>query len=188
MARGRPSKKAQIIQAACELFIKQGYQGTSIDQVVAAAAVSKPTVYSNFTTKLLLWESVLVEIIQRAEQELTETLKQLEQTSADNPATGWIALWKVWCQQPERIATYRILLGEQYKMQPSTVELFNQLEQVLENHLLAWMKAAKPSDNMLFSLNAVSKEALLMPALLNQDALPEEALHSLISQTLLVAQ
>ncbi|MGR0277514.1 TetR/AcrR family transcriptional regulator [Marinomonas dokdonensis] len=178
MARGRPSKKAQIIQAACELFIKQGYQGTSIDQVVAAAAVSKPTVYSNFATKLTLWEAVLEEIIQRAEQDLAAEIIQLTQAKEQDVLSGWLSLWRTWCAQPERIATYRILLGEQYKMHSSTVALFTQFEEVLHSQLKAWLKTAHGPENAFFTLTAISKEAMLTPALLKKEILDNSLLQS----------
>ncbi|MEO9655371.1 TetR/AcrR family transcriptional regulator [Marinomonas sp.] len=178
MARGRPSKKAQIVQAACELFIKQGYQGTSIDQVVAAAAVSKPTVYSNFTTKLVLWESVLVEIIQRAEQDLAAEIMKLTHANNQDALSGWLSLWHTWCAQPERLATYRILLGEQYKMNSSTLSLFAQFEEVLLSQLKAWLKMAYGPENAFFSLTAISKEALLTPALLQKEVLDNTLLQN----------
>lgn len=178
MARGRPSKKAQIIEAACELFITQGYQGTSIDQVVAAAAVSKPTVYSNFATKLTLWEAVLSDIIQRAEQDLDAQLTQLTEHNEQDVLSGWLALWHTWCAQPERLATYRILLGEQYKMQASTVALFAQFEETLQRQLAAWLKAANGPEEALFALTAITKEALLTPALLQQETLDSSLLQN----------
>lgn len=51
---GRPKdlhKREAILQAACTLFLDQGYAGTSMDAVAAAAGVSKLTVYSHFGDK-----------------------------------------------------------------------------------------------------------------------------------------
>ncbi len=70
MARGRPSKKSHIIDTALTLFSRLGYQGTSIDQVVVTAAVSKPTVYSNFSSKQILWNQALERIIETAKRDL----------------------------------------------------------------------------------------------------------------------
>ncbi|WP_157487876.1 TetR/AcrR family transcriptional regulator, partial [Grimontia celer] len=67
MARGRPSKKGLIAETALTLFQVLGYQATSIDQVVLEAGVSKPTVYSNYPSKLSLWQEVLRQIIERSE-------------------------------------------------------------------------------------------------------------------------
>lgn len=172
MARGRPSKKAHITDAACRLFTKQGYQSTSIDQVVQAAEVSKPTVYSNFPTKLVLWENVVESLIERAKEDMNAALMRLqsEVKTTDNEAllAGWITLWETWVAKQERLAVYRVLLGEQHKMATSTIALFDQFEAVLESVLAKWLEAFNVSLMALFALKAISKEALLMPALLNQ--------------------
>ena len=51
---GRPKdleKGAAILEAAKRLFTTQGFDGTSMDQIAAAAGVSKLTVYSHFGDK-----------------------------------------------------------------------------------------------------------------------------------------
>lgn len=50
-ARPKSDARERIVNAACDLFYKQGYHSTSVDQVIAAAGVSKPTVYNYFPTK-----------------------------------------------------------------------------------------------------------------------------------------
>ncbi len=178
MARGRPSKKAHIIDAACGLFTKQGYQSTSIDQVVLTAAVSKPTVYSNFPTKLVLWENVVESLIERAKEDMDAALENLQfgLKATDNKALvgGWITLWEAWVAKQERLAVYRVLLGEQHKMAESTVALFDQFEAVLESVLTKWLEAFNVTLIALFALKAISKEALLMPALLNQERMSSD--------------
>jgi TetR/AcrR family transcriptional regulator, mexJK operon transcriptional repressor len=44
-------KRATILSAGRELFLGNGYQGTSMDQVAATAEVSKQTVYKHFGDK-----------------------------------------------------------------------------------------------------------------------------------------
>ena len=51
---GRPkdlAKRAAILEAAESLFLQHGYEGVSMDQIAAAAGVSKLTVYSHFGDK-----------------------------------------------------------------------------------------------------------------------------------------
>ena len=55
---GRPKdleKGAAILEAAKRLFIAQGFDGTSMDQIAAGAGVSKLTVYSHFGDKETLF-------------------------------------------------------------------------------------------------------------------------------------
>ncbi len=57
-APGRPKdleKGAAILDAAKRLFATQGFDGTSMDQIAAAAGVSKLTVYSHFGDKETLF-------------------------------------------------------------------------------------------------------------------------------------
>jgi TetR/AcrR family transcriptional repressor of mexJK operon len=49
---GRSARKRQtILSAGRGLFLSNGYQGTSVDQIAAAAEVSKQTVYKHFGDK-----------------------------------------------------------------------------------------------------------------------------------------
>ena len=178
MARGRPSKKAHIVEAACSLFTLQGYQSTSIDQVVVTAGVSKPTVYSNFPTKLVLWETALALLTEQAQDEMQIALGRLQSQKEASLIDGWIFLWQVWVNKAERLAAYRILLGEQHKMAPSTFALFAEFEAVLETTLQVWIAEFSVSPVNFFALKAVSKEALLMPALMKQSMMTKTDLES----------
>lgn len=59
---GRPkdlAKRAAILDAAKRMFLGQGYQGVSMDQIAAAAGVSKLTVYSHFGDKETLFSEAI---------------------------------------------------------------------------------------------------------------------------------
>jgi TetR/AcrR family transcriptional repressor of mexJK operon len=61
-------KRQAIVEAATRLFLQQGYQGTSMDEIAAAAGVSKQTVYKQFTDKPQLFQDIVLGITERAEQ------------------------------------------------------------------------------------------------------------------------
>lgn len=53
-SRGRPrdtEKNRAILAAASDLFLEQGFDGTSMDGIARRAGVSKQTVYSHFSSK-----------------------------------------------------------------------------------------------------------------------------------------
>lgn len=55
---GRPKdmeKRAAILEAAKQLFVKQGFEGTSMDAIANKAGVSKLTVYSHYRDKETLF-------------------------------------------------------------------------------------------------------------------------------------
>jgi AcrR family transcriptional regulator len=53
------SKKKLIVETALPLFLLNGFKGTSIDMVVNACGVSKPTVYNHFPDKAALMLAVV---------------------------------------------------------------------------------------------------------------------------------
>jgi len=55
------AKVAQVRAAACTLFLANGFQRTSMDQVAAKANVSKTTLYAHFASKEALFLSILEE-------------------------------------------------------------------------------------------------------------------------------
>lgn len=57
--RPRVSSRAVLEEAATELFLEQGYQATSIDEIASRAGVSRATFFNYFETKA---EVLLVEI------------------------------------------------------------------------------------------------------------------------------
>jgi TetR/AcrR family transcriptional repressor of mexJK operon len=61
-APGRPKdlgKRAAILEAAKRLFVEQGYDGVSMDEIAAGAGVSKLTVYSHFGDKEALFMAAI---------------------------------------------------------------------------------------------------------------------------------
>lgn len=71
---GRPKdleKRAAILESAKRLFLANGFEGTSMDAIAAAACVSKLTVYSHFTDKETLFFAA---IRARCEEQMPATL------------------------------------------------------------------------------------------------------------------
>jgi TetR/AcrR family transcriptional repressor of mexJK operon len=61
-APGRPkdlAKRAAILDAAKQMFTRQGFDGASMDQIAALAGVSKLTIYSHFGDKEALFVAVV---------------------------------------------------------------------------------------------------------------------------------
>jgi TetR/AcrR family transcriptional regulator, mexJK operon transcriptional repressor len=52
--------RAAVATAATRLFLEKGYQGTSVDDIAAAARVSKRSVYNNFGDKQRLFTEIVL--------------------------------------------------------------------------------------------------------------------------------
>ncbi|MGH8352349.1 MAG: TetR/AcrR family transcriptional regulator [Pseudomonas sp.] len=74
---GRPkdlAKRQAILEAAKTLFLRNGYDGSSMDAIAAEAGVSKLTVYSHFTDKETLFSAA---VQAKCEEQLPELLFEL---------------------------------------------------------------------------------------------------------------
>ena len=65
----RAERQASILAAAAQAFAEAGYAGTSMDDVAAAAGVSKLIVYRHFDSKEELYRSVLTAAADRMSDE-----------------------------------------------------------------------------------------------------------------------
>jgi TetR/AcrR family transcriptional regulator, mexJK operon transcriptional repressor len=73
-------KRASIIEAATTLFLSDGYAGTSMDHIAAAAGVSKQTVYKHFADKERLFCHVVEVLVNAASDSVYEAVHGLEVT------------------------------------------------------------------------------------------------------------
>lgn len=74
-------RKQQVIKHAHQLFIKKGYQATSIQDILECSGISKGTFYNYFPSKSELLKAVFISINKKFENERNELL--LGQNLAD---------------------------------------------------------------------------------------------------------
>lgn len=113
-APGRPKdqeKRAAILEAARRLFITQGYERVSMDQIAAGAGVSKLTVYSHYGDK----DSLFAEAVRaHCEQGMPTSLFDEEaetplRTRLDVIGHAFYAM----VMAPDAVAGHRILCSPQ---------------------------------------------------------------------------
>jgi TetR/AcrR family transcriptional repressor of mexJK operon len=81
MTEDRSARKRRVVvDAAITLFLRHGYLGTSMDQIAAFAAVSKPTVYKFFPDKEQLFTAIVLETLDRAGAPFLAELSRLAET------------------------------------------------------------------------------------------------------------
>ncbi|MDP3971865.1 MAG: TetR/AcrR family transcriptional regulator [Candidatus Nanopelagicales bacterium] len=55
----RPARRAQLLTAAQEIFVSQGFHAAAMDDIADHAGVSKPVLYQHFPSKLDLYLALL---------------------------------------------------------------------------------------------------------------------------------
>lgn len=78
-SRGR-QRKAKILAAATQLFLKIGYGETSIDAIVEKSGGSKATLYSFYPTKADLFRAVVDSIVTSNESQELQSLNNIRDT------------------------------------------------------------------------------------------------------------
>jgi TetR/AcrR family transcriptional regulator, mexJK operon transcriptional repressor len=111
---GRSARKRQaIVEAATALFLEHGYQGTSMDDIAALAAVSKQTVYKNFADKQQLFSDIVLDVAARADAFIAALPRVLADT--DDLEAGLRALARQYLaivMQPRLLQMRRLIIAE----------------------------------------------------------------------------
>jgi TetR/AcrR family transcriptional regulator, mexJK operon transcriptional repressor len=127
--RGYPSKRRAIMDAAAQVFLRDGYTRASVDAIAAAAGVSKQTIYNHFGDKERLLTAVTSaiqdEVIGRQEELLAAAFPDLERLREPGRLRQelldltfeWIRL-----VQGERISALRTLVYAEAAHHPQVLE------------------------------------------------------------------
>jgi AcrR family transcriptional regulator len=147
----RSSKKRQIAQAALPLFLANGFKGTSVDMVVKASGVSKPTIYKHFPDKATLLAHVMVCWL---EAPRTEPLKEaLSRSRNVVPEQAALLLFKqqldavTW--PPETFQLYRLVLAEGWRFLDARCAFESEFVRPCKNLIYAWAVEESVSAELL---------------------------------------
>jgi TetR/AcrR family transcriptional repressor of mexJK operon len=116
---GRSARKRRaIIESATTLFLRDGYGNTSMDQVAAVAAVSKQTVYKQFTDKEQLFRDIVLGVTSNSEAVITDMTAVLRSTDVSSHAelravlTDLARRYLDGVLQPHILALRRLIIAE----------------------------------------------------------------------------
>jgi TetR/AcrR family transcriptional repressor of mexJK operon len=156
-----PAKRAAILEAAKTLFLRHGYDGSSMDAIAAEAGVSKLTVYSHFTDKETLFSFA---VQSKCQQQVPEMLFEL----ADGAPIEGVLLnigrsFHQLINSAESIELHRVLITRgaqsaklsQMFFDAGPQRLLNEMEQLLiKANATGQLKIAKPLNaaDQFFSL------------------------------------
>lgn len=106
-------KRQAILDAAAQLFLASGYQGTSMDEIAALAEVSKQTVYKNFADKQQLFREIVLGTAARADDFVRDLPSAL--ASSDDLRASLTALARQYLatvMQPALLRLRRLVISE----------------------------------------------------------------------------
>ena len=93
------STRQALVDSAVDLFTKRGYAGTSLDEVVKRARVTKGALYHHFSGKQALFEAAFAQVETRSIESLTAVLSG--DGDAWDTATAGLRAYVRKCLEPE---------------------------------------------------------------------------------------
>jgi TetR/AcrR family transcriptional repressor of mexJK operon len=106
-------KRREILEAAKTVFFRNGYAGTSMDEIAALAAVSKQTVYKHFADKEALFSELVIATVEAVSDPVHDEVLNLQDSGdveADLRGLARRQLAKV--MEPQVLQLRRMVIGE----------------------------------------------------------------------------
>jgi AcrR family transcriptional regulator len=100
-------RRRQLVDVACGVFAENGFHATSMDDVAAAAGVTKPVLYQHFPSKRALFLELLDDLGQRLLHELGEATSAVN-TGRERVEVGFAAYFRFVTRDE---AAFRVLFG-----------------------------------------------------------------------------
>ena len=109
MEQKKEQKRSDILRAALDTFLSEGYVGASMDAIAAKAGVTKQTVYRYFDSKERLFQDALEA---RRESVRSRYLSELDREDAQEALTGFAIGFLNIHMSEEHLAGIRLLVAE----------------------------------------------------------------------------
>ena len=87
--RKADQRRATLIEAAGKLFVEKGYEGTTMDEIAAAASFAKGTLYHYFANK-----AELLQVLREGFEK--EVMRRVRSRVESCPADDWRGRLKAW--------------------------------------------------------------------------------------------
>lgn len=176
-------KFAQVVQGAAAIFLRDGYAGTSVDDIATAARVSKATLYSYFPNKALMFEEAM-----RTEVARLDFNADID--PAIDPGRGVpqlalrIAAWRV---DPAQVRLYRVHMAEAPRFAALSRSFHDKVAQMLRDRIrpcldhwvavgsLSIADTGKAADQLVALAGAGLQESVLLGGMHTASALQATA-------------
>ena len=113
-------KRASIVGGAKDVFLRHGFEGASMDEIAAAAGVSKLTVYRYFRSKEQLFGGVIRDLCERI---IDEDLERMLERRPEEALRGFARRMVAILFARDTIELHRIVIAESRRF-PALGRLF----------------------------------------------------------------
>ena len=136
--RGR--KFDQVLEGAREIFMSDGFEGASVDDIARAAGVSKATLYSYFPDKRLLFMEVARAECVRQADAAVETIDESQPVEKVLTAAAWQMIEFITSDFGQRV--FRLCVGESYRFPELGREFYESGPALIRSRLIEFMEVA----------------------------------------------
>jgi|ERR1022692_65369 AcrR family transcriptional regulator len=110
---GASRRHQAILEAAKTVFLRNGYVGTSMDQIAALAGVSKQTVYKHFADKERLFIDLVTTTVRDTSDSVHDEVLDLEDSgNLEDDLRTWARRTLAQVMQPAILQLRRLIIGE----------------------------------------------------------------------------
>ena len=182
---GRSSRKRRaILDAATEVFLRDGYLGTSMDEIAARSSASKQTVYKHFSSKEALFVEIVSSMTDRTGDAVHDEMPELSGDDVAAYLESYAYRQLSMVLTPRVMQLRRLVIGEVSRFPELARVLYERGPQRAMRELAATFEALasrgllRADDMMTAAMHfnwLVMAQALNQTMLLGDDAIPKPA-------------
>ena len=121
------ARREQLLDVAIDAFAKSGYHSTSMNDVAAAAGVTKPVLYQHFDSKRALYVALLEDVGDRITSAILEATKNSD-SGKETTRLGFIAYFTWVAEHPRE---FKLLFGSNDRTDVEFTAMTRKLESSL---------------------------------------------------------
>jgi AcrR family transcriptional regulator len=131
------ARREQLLAVALEVFAKQGFHATSMNDVADAAGVTKPVLYQHFSSKRELYLALLEEVGARLQHAIAKATSDAD-SPRDQVAKGFTAYFR-WVSDDH--AAFTLLFGSGARRDEEFAHAVRQVEESIADAIARLIQA-----------------------------------------------
>ncbi|HVN11955.1 MAG TPA: TetR/AcrR family transcriptional regulator, partial [Kineosporiaceae bacterium] len=120
----RSARRTQLLGAAREVFVAQGYHAAAMDEIAERAGVSKPVLYQHFPSKRDLYLALL----EQHTDELVEATREALASTSDNKQRVAATMTAFFAFIDSESESFRLVFESDFTNDPEVRELLDRMQ------------------------------------------------------------